>query len=80
MLFATEIIKLLRFFIFGYNFASTDVRSETEAWAYPIISFIADMGGALSLFVGVSFLSFWDCSRHIIRTTVRKYKELKNGK
>ena len=52
-----------------YSFASTDVRVEREVWAYPTISFIADLGGALSLFLGVSFLSTWDlldyiCSRY----------------
>ena len=46
--------------MFLYNFASTTVRVETEVWAYSTISFIAEMGGALGLFVGFSFLSVWD--------------------
>ena len=37
---------------------------------FSTISFIADLGGALSLFVGVSFLSVWDCGEYI----VEKYK------
>ena len=47
-------------FIFLFAFASTEIRCEREVWAYTTISFISDMGGALSLFIGVSFLSVWD--------------------
>ena len=43
-----------------YSFASTDVRVEREVWAISVISFISELGGALSLFLGVSFLSAWD--------------------
>ena len=45
----------------GYNFVSTDIRSEKEAWVYPLVSFIAELGGSLGLFVGFSFLTIWDC-------------------
>ena len=48
-------------FAFVSTFASTKMRVETEVWAFSAISFIADLGGSLSLFVGVSFLSAWDC-------------------
>ena len=57
-------------FMFLYNFASTNVRVETEVWAYSTISFIAEMGGALGLFVGFSFLSVWECLAFLFR----KYK------
>ena len=53
-------ITLFSHFTFIYGFASTEIRVETEVWAYPTISFIADLGGSLGLFVGVSFLSAWD--------------------
>ena len=49
------------FFMFGYNFVSTDIRSEKETWVYPVVSFIAELGGSLGLFVGFSFLTLWDC-------------------
>ena len=52
-------------------FESPEVKVEREVWAYPTISFIADLGGALSLFVGVSLLSAWDCLEYLIR----KYKQ-----
>ena len=48
------------------------MRVETEVWAYSTISFIAEMGGALGLFVGFSFLSIWDCLAFLFE----KYKNI----
>ena len=45
----------------GYNYVSTDIRCEKEAWVYSAVSFIAELGGSLGLFVGFSFLTVWDC-------------------
>ena len=59
-------------FLFGFSTAASKVRSEREIWAYPTISFIADLGGSLSLFVGVSLLSLWDCFNYLIN----RYKGL----
>ena len=47
------------------SFDPMEGRLEKEAWAYPAISFIAEMGGALGLFIGVSFLSVWDFGEFI---------------
>ena len=47
-------------FLFMLRFASTKIRSEKEVWAYRTLSFLANQGGSLSLFVGVSLLSVWD--------------------
>ena len=58
-------------FSFVLQFDSADVRVEKEVWAYPTISFMADLGGALSLFVGVSLLSAWDCLEYLLE----KYKQ-----
>ena len=33
---------------------------ETEVLVYPFSSFLAEFGGALGLFVGFSFMVFWD--------------------
>ena len=52
-------------FSFITSFDYTEVRLEKEVWAYPAISFIAEMGGALGLFIGVSFLSVWDLGKFI---------------
>ena len=47
-------------FVLIISYDNTNGRLEKEVWAYPTISFIADMGGSLGLFIGVSFLSVWD--------------------
>ena len=52
--------KFSKNFLFINSFDYTEARQEKEVWAYPVISFIAEMGGSLGLFIGVSFLSVWD--------------------
>ena len=36
------------------------VQVLTEQEAYSALSFVADTGGILSLFIGINFLSVWD--------------------
>ena len=43
-----------------FGFSSTSVTIKEEAEVYPFTSFLAEVGGALGLFLGLSFLSFWD--------------------
>ena len=47
-------------FAFGFNFVSTDITVKKEDLVYPPVSFISELGGALGLFVGFSFLQIWD--------------------
>ena len=42
------------------RFASDDIEIETEVYVYDWISFIAECGGAMGLFVGFSFLMLFD--------------------
>ena len=63
-----------RNFRFTNSFNSTEGRLEKEVWAYSAISFIAEMGGALGLFIGVSFLSVWDFWEYVFD----KYKQCRN--
>ena len=49
-----------RSFLFMTSFDNTEGQLEKEVWAYTAISFVAEMGGALGLFIGISFLSVWD--------------------
>ena len=45
---------------FAVSFASTEVTTMEEVYLYPILSFLAEFGGALGLFLGFSFLMLWD--------------------
>ena len=36
------------------------ITTLSEDWVYPELSFIAEFGGALGLFVGFSFYMIWD--------------------
>ena len=56
------------------SFDYTETRLEKEDWPYPAISFIAEMGGALGLFIGFSFLSVWDFWEFVFD----KYKQYTN--
>ena len=40
-------------------FASTNVVFETEEYVYPLISFVAEFGGSLGLFLRVSFMTIF---------------------
>ena len=41
-------------------FQSSTVEVFVEREAYSLVSFVADMGGVLGLFVGFNFLMVWD--------------------
>ena len=53
-------------FLLILRFESTKIRSEKEVWAYRTLSFLADQGGSISLFVGVSLLSVWDSAEYFL--------------
>ena len=40
--------------------ASSELRIEKEAYVYPAISFIGELGGSMGLFLGISFLTVFD--------------------
>ena len=63
-----------RYFLVYIRFDNTEGQLEKEVWAYPAISFIAEMGGSLGLFIGVSFLSVWDFWEYVFD----KYKKHRN--
>ena len=39
---------------------SNDTTVETEYFMYPFTSLVAEFGGTLGLFLGVSFMTIWD--------------------
>ena len=51
----------------GFALLSTDFALEEEDYVYPLISFVAEFGGALGMFLGFSFLMVWDFVLAIIQ-------------
>ena len=49
------------------KFATTEGREEREILLYGFVSFVSEFGGALGLFLGLSFLSFWDVIENICK-------------
>ena len=40
--------------------ASTDILEKHEELIYPFVSFVAEFGGSLGLFIGFSFITVYD--------------------
>ena len=47
--------------------ALCQVSVEEEDWVYPGLSFIAEFGGALGMFLGFSFYMFWDLGEFAVK-------------
>ena len=43
---------------------------------YPFSSFVSDVGGALGLFVGFSFMALWDAIEFLL-ILILKYEDIK---
>ena len=54
------------------RFAVTEGREERELLLYGFVSFVSEFGGALGLFLGLSFLSLWDVIENV-STRFNKY-------
>merc|ERR1712117_775105 len=58
------LVEQVEGFYFEYGmalaYATTEIKTMTEDWVYPGLSFIAEFGGALGLFLGFSFYMIWD--------------------
>ena len=48
------------YFSFGFWATSTKTIIRTEQLIYPLTSLVAEFGGTLGLFLGVSFITLWD--------------------
>ena len=46
--------------MFSFGYSSTDMSVNEEDMLYPLPSFVAEVGGALGLFLGFSFFSLWE--------------------
>ena len=59
-IFTDEMEGFLEGYGVGIIFLSREYKLEEEAYVYPFISFVAEFGGALGMFLGFSFLMVWD--------------------
>ena len=57
-------------FLFTLNSISNDTFVEREELVYPWTALVADFGGSISLFLGLSFMSVWD-GVHYVRAGLR---------
>lgn len=48
------------FFLFSPILVSTNIRKETERLSVPFSTLVANLGGLLGMFLGFSFMIFWD--------------------
>ena len=58
----------------GITLSSTQIHTRTEQSIYTFASFIAEFGGALSLFLGVSFMMIWDAGSAVWKRLVTRVK------
>ena len=62
---------------------SDNTRVATEQLVYPVSSLIAEFGGCLSLFLGVSFVTLWDnfrlCALHCTVQSSIEFCSIKNA-
>ena len=49
-----------------YGFSTNMVKVRKESWAFPPLSFLAEVGGSLGLFIGFSFLGLYDYLVYIL--------------
>ena len=61
-------------FLFGLSPVSNYTFVETELLIYPWTSLVAEFGGSLSLFLGISFMSLWD-GIHVVREGLQFFKK-----
>ena len=61
-------------FLFSLNTISNDTFVEREELVYPWTDLVADFGGSISLFLGLSFMSLWD-GIHFVRAGLRMIQE-----
>ena len=54
-------------YLFSLLSVSNNTRVETEVLVYPLTSLVAEFGGTLGLFLGVSFLTIWDGAQYMVK-------------
>ena len=51
---------------FTFGFPTIEMTVKEEAELYPLNSFVAEVGGALGLFFGFSFIGLWESLQSMI--------------
>ena len=59
--------------------ASSDITVKSETYLFPLPALVAEFGGTLGLFLGVSFMTLWD-GVEMAWWTVRKFSKDGQGK
>ena len=61
---------------FQLSFAKAEVVEEKEVLVYDSLSFVAESGGALGLFLGFSFLTLLDIFEHFVAALYKQIQKL----
>ena len=59
---------------FSFGFPTAEMTVKEEAELYPLNSFVAEVGGALGLFFGFSFIGLWKSLLSIINFIINLKK------
>ena len=59
---------------FTFGFPTIEMTVKEEAELYPLNSFVAEVGGALGLFFGFSFIGLWESLLSIINFIINLKK------
>ena len=65
---------ILLFEGFRLVLVNSEVTEEKEEYLYDFVSLVAEFGGALGLFLGVSFMSLWD-GVHVLKKALQRFQE-----
>ena len=57
--------------------AESRISFKKELWVYDEISLVSEIGGALGLFVGFSFLNVADLVSYIFDIFIKRFKKIK---
>ena len=52
---------------FSLKFSQSSLVLKKEVLVYPLTSLVAEFGGTFGLFVGFSFIMFWDSAEFLIK-------------
>ena len=58
---------------FYLKFSKSPLVRRKEVLVYPITSLVAEFGGTFGLFVGFSFVMFWDMTDNVLGFLVKKF-------